>query len=335
LPEERGAAPRAVVFGCADLELNGWERGFFAEADPLGFILFGRNCESPAQVRALVASLRATVGRQDAPVMIDQEGGRVARLTPPHWAARPAAACFGELAARDPDDATRAVWLNARLLATDLQPLGITVDCAPLLDLRWPEGHDVIGDRAFGDDPARVAALGRAFCDGLMAGGVLPVVKHIPGHLALPVVEASREELEATDFAAFRLLKDAPWAMTAHVVYSAIDAEAPATTSLKVISEIIRGTIEFHGILLSDDLSMSALDGDLGARAAAALAAGCDVNLHCNGDPAEMEAVAAATGRLGAAAKARLAGRGARCAAPQPFDTAAAGAELDQLLDHA
>lgn len=341
--ESRPAASRAVIFGCAGLELSGWERAFFAESDPLGFILFRHNCDSPAQVRALVDALRGVVGREDAPVLIDQEGGRVARLTPPHWPARPPAARFGDLAARDPRAAERAVRLNGRLLAADLSPLGITVDCAPLLDLRWPEGHDIIGDRAFGDDPARVAELGRAFCEGLLAGGVLPIVKHIPGHgralcdshLALPVVEASREELEATDFAAFRLLKDAPWAMTAHVVYSAIDSAAPATTSAKVISEIIRGTIGFQGVLVSDDLSMSALEGDLGARAAAALSAGCDLNLHCNGTPAEMEAVAAATGLLRPEAEARLAAGWKRCSAPNEFDADAASAELDQLLDRA
>ena len=341
-----GRVPRAVIFGCTGPSLTDWERAFFADSDPLGFILFRRNCETPDQIRALVTALRGTVNRADAPVLIDQEGGRVARLRPPHWEARPAAGLFAALAERDSDRALEAVRLNARLLAEDLRPLGITVDCAPVLDLRWPDAHEVIGDRAFGSEPARVAALGRAFCEGLLAGGVLPVVKHMPGHGRalcdshhdLPRVTAPLADLERSDFEAFRLLADAPWGMTGHIVFEAIDPARPATTSPKVISEIIRTTIGFNGVLVSDDLSMKALSGGLGERAAASLAAGCDVALHCNGEPAEMEAVTAAAGPLGAAAQRRLAAAESRLPAPNTapaIDVAAARGQLDLLLDRA
>jgi len=321
--------------------LTEWERAFFARTAPLGFILFARNVQDPPQVRALVTDLRAAVGRADAPVLIDQEGGRVARLRPPHWRAAPPAARFGVLAERDPDAACRAVMLNARLLAAELADLGITVDCAPVLDLRRPETHEAIGDRAFAGDPDLVAMLGRSFCTGLLAGGVTPVIKHVPGHgratvdshLALPMVAAARDELMASDFRAFAALADAPWAMSAHVVFRAIDPDHPATTSPRVVAEIIRGAIGFDGVLVSDDLSMQALSGNLGARAAAALAAGCDVALHCNGRRDEMEQVAAAVPALDAAAIRRLSAAAARSAPrPDPIDVAAATAELDDLL---
>ncbi|HLI11462.1 MAG TPA: beta-N-acetylhexosaminidase [Alphaproteobacteria bacterium] len=336
----RNQTPRAAILGCAATSLSEAERRFFAEADPLGFILFARNCESPPQVRALVAALRETVGRADAPVLIDQEGGRVARLGPPHWRKGPPAARFGALAARDEAASQRATWLHARLLADELAALGITVDCAPVLDLALPETHDVIGDRAFAGEPSRVAALGRAFCDGLLAGGVLPVVKHIPGHgratadshHELPVVEAGADVLRATDWVPFQRLADAPWAMTAHVTYAAIDAAAPATTSRRVIAEVIRGEIGFAGVLLSDDLGMQALAGDFAARAQAVLAAGCDVALHCSGDMAEMTAVIAATPSLSEAARERIARAEAQRGRPGDFDRAAALAELDALL---
>ena len=337
---------RAIVLGCAGYEVGASETAFFREADPLGFILFARNCDHPDQVRALVDSLRESVGRADAPVLIDQEGGRVARLKPPHWRAAPPPARFGDLAERDPERAVRAAWINARLLAADLAPLGITVDCTPLLDLRLPQTHGVIGDRAFGADPARVAALGRAVCDGLMAGGVAPVVKHLPGHgrarvdshEALPEVNTDAARLAETDFAPFAALRDAPWGMTAHVVYTAFDPRWPATVSASVVAEVIRRRIGFDGVLISDDVSMQALDGDLRARTAGALAAGCDVALHCNGDLAEMEQVAAAAGTLAPAAEARL-DRAARALAAAR-DTHVAGgvdgealrAELDDLL---
>lgn len=319
---------RAVIFGCECLTVTDWERAFFAQTDPLGFILFARNCETPAQVRTLVTDLRACVGRADAPVLIDQEGGRVARLKPPHWRAAPAPARFGEMVPVDRDRACEAVRLNARLLAAEVHDLGITVDCVPLLDLRVAEADAVIGDRAFSADADVVATLGRAVCDGMLAAGVMPVVKHMPGHgralvdshHALPVVDTPRGELEATDFSPFAALADAPWGMTAHVVYSAIDPQAPATTSRIVVDEIIRGFIGFDGVLVSDDLSMQALRGGLADRAAAALAAGCDVALHCNGKAEEMTAVAGAVPALTAAAERRLAAATARLAHPPPLD---------------
>jgi len=306
--------PSAVIYGCAGLTLSDEEKRFFTEADPLGFILFARNIDTPAQVRALVDEMRACVGRR-APVLIDQEGGRVQRLRSPHWLKRPPMVVFGRLAARDMGLARRAARLNARLIAADLAELGIDVDCAPLLDVPVAGAHDIIGDRAFGYDPLLVADLGRAVCDGLLDGAVMPVVKHIPGHgralvdshLDLPVVEASAETLAQSDFAPFRSLRDAPWAMTAHVVYKAFDALRPATTSPVVINDIIRGEIGCEAVLLSDDLSMKALKGDFSDRTRATLEADCDVALHCNGDMAEMRAIAAAMRPLSDAAQERLA----------------------------
>lgn len=287
-----------VIYGCLGKQLNEWERGFFRDADPFGFILFARNVEERAQIKTLVQDLRACVGRK-APVLIDQEGGRVQRLKPPTWRQGLPAERFGKLAARDLPAARRAVFLNHRLIAADLAELGIDVDCAPVMDLRFPGAHDVIGDRSFGGDPVLVADLARAACDGLLAGGVLPIPKHIPGHGRalvdshhdLPRCQASRAELEASDFLPFRLLRDQAWAMTAHVVYEAIDAENCATLSKKVIAEVIRGHIGFDGLLLSDDLSMQALSGTLKERAERSLAAGCDIVLHCNGKPEEMSQV--------------------------------------------
>ena len=337
-------APKAVIFGCEGLSLTAWERDFFARHDPLGFILFARNCESPDQIRALVGEMRASVGRAEAPVLIDQEGGRVARLKPPHWRAAPPAARFGTLARRDPEAAREAARLNARLMAAELHGLGISVDCVPALDLAVPGAHDVIGDRAFSGDAETVAMLGRAVCEGMLAGGVMPVMKHIPGHgragvdshHSLPVVATQKAELEATDFAPFKVLAGMPWAMTGHVIYDAIDPERPATTSPKVIAEIIRGHIGFEGVLVSDDLSMQALSGGLGERAAAALAAGCDIALHCNGKAQEMEAVAEACGPLSEAGLARLeAAAGRPEAKPEALDTAAALSRLNVLLESA
>ncbi len=331
----------AVIFGCEGLSLTNWEREFFADSNPLGFILFARNCERPEQVRALVAELRESVGRGSAPVLIDQEGGRVARLKPPRWRAVPAAGRFGLLAGRDRELAEQAVHLNARLIAAELRDLGITVDCAPVLDLPTPGASDVIGDRAFGADPERVAELGRAFCDGLLAGGVLPVIKHIPGHgrarvdthHQLPVVETPRAELEVSDFRPFVALAGAPWAMTGHLVYAAIDPDNPATLSHAVIAEVIRGTIGFDGVLVTDDLSMQALSGDFAARASKSLAAGCDVVLHCNGKAEEMTAAMGGIGALSAEATRRLTAAAARPQAPEEVDSAALAARLERLLD--
>ena len=300
---------RAFVSGCQGTRLGEEERAFLREADPWGLILFKRNVESREQLRALTGEFRALVGR-DAPVLIDQEGGRVQRLAPPLWAAYPAAARFE--AELGPERAEAAVRLTMRLIAHDLREVGINVDCAPVLDVADEATHAVIGSRAYGRNPERVAALGAAAMAGLMAGGVAPVVKHIPGHgraradshLELPVVEASLAELER-DFAPFRALKDAPAAMTAHVVYTAIDRERPGTTSPKVLAEIVRGDIGFDGLLISDDLSMKALGGPFDKRARAAFAAGVDIALHCNGELAEGRPVAEAAPPLEGRALAR------------------------------
>ncbi len=306
--------PKAVIFGCSGPALSGEERRFFAETPPVGFILFERNCQDPRQVIGLVAELKEITGRAGTPILIDQEGGRVQRLKPPHWRNAPPASVFGALAAKDMALAQEAARLNARLIAAELSDLGITVDCAPVLDVPGPKAHSIIGDRAYGGDPETVTALALAAAEGFLSGGVLPVVKHIPGHgraLAdsheeLPVVEADVGDLEAVDFKPFQALGHLPWAMTAHVVYRALDAENPATTSPKVISQTIRGTIGFEGVLISDDIGMKALKGQFPERAAAVLAAGCDLVLHCSGDLAEMEAVAQGTGGLSDEAAARL-----------------------------
>ncbi len=298
--------PKAVILGCAGLELTPEEKTFFSAEDPFGFILFGRNCENPEQVGSLVRDLRGTVARADAPVLIDQEGGRVQRLKPPHWRQAPPAARFGELYSRDPAAGLEAVRLNSTLIGLELADLGINVDCLPCLDVVSADGHAIIGDRAFGSDPRLVSALGKAACDGILAAGVLPVLKHVPGHgrarvdshLELPTVEAAGKDLADVDFAPFRVLSDMPLAMTAHVVYTAFDPEAPATLSKRVVGEVIRGQIGFKGILMSDDISMKALSGEIGTRAVQAFGAGCDIVLHCNGDMGEMKAVTAATADL-------------------------------------
>ena len=332
----------ACILGCSGLMLSKPERAFFRAVQPWGFILFKRNVETPDQVRALVDALRACVDRLDAPVLIDQEGGRVQRLGPPHWRRYPPGRAYGDLHANDPLIRREITRLGARLLAHDLAALGINIDCVPVLDVPEPDAHGVIGDRAYGETPDEVATLGRAAAEGLLAGGVLPVIKHIPGHgrakadshLALPVVDASYEDLDARDFAPFRMLSDMPLAMTAHVVYTAVDRKRPATTSRKAISRVIRGAIGFDGLLMSDDLSMKALSGDFAERTRASLAAGCDVVLHCNGDMAEMKAVADATPRLKGRAKARAAAALARIVrAPEPFDADAARARFDAAFE--
>jgi beta-N-acetylhexosaminidase len=332
-------APRAIVLGCSGESLNAFERDFFSAAAPTGFILFRRNCASPGQVRELTASLRECVGRDDAPVLIDQEGGRVARLRPPHWRLYPSAVRLASL----PDPlAERAARLAARLMADDLGSLGITVDCLPVLDLPVSGADPVIGDRAYGSDPDRVARLGRAVCKGLLEGAVLPVIKHIPGHgrarvdshAARPLVETRHRELSRTDFAPFRALASMPWAMTAHVVYAAIDAAAPATLSRRVIAEVIREEIGFNGVLVSDDLSMQALGGKIGDRAQQAIAAGCDLALHCNGDAREMEEIVAAVKPISAATAGRLARAEElrRHPGAARFDRREAETQLDALL---
>ena len=304
---------RALIVGCAGPKLSAAEREFLARVKPWGLILFKRNIESPAQVSALTREFRGVVGYREAPVLIDQEGGRVQRLSPPLWPDFPPAARLGAAYGRDPARGIEAAKLGARLIASELSALGITIDCMPVADLRLPEGHGVIGDRAYGMEIETVARLARAAAEGLIAGGVLPVVKHIPGHgraradshEVLPVVETARGELERTDFEPFRRLHDLPLAMTAHVVYAAIDPKLPATVSRKVVQDIIRGHIGFDGLLLTDDLSMKALSGDFHARAEAALAAGCDIVLHCNGRLEEMAAIAAACPPLAGEAERR------------------------------
>ncbi|MEI6985689.1 MAG: beta-N-acetylhexosaminidase [Rhodospirillaceae bacterium] len=334
------ASPRAVVFGCAGPTLDAEERAFFRDADPIGFILFRRNVTSPGQVRLLVEDLRLSVGRADAPVLIDQEGGRVARLRPPHWPPHPPARSIGELAERNPAAGREASWINGRLLAAMLFDLGITIDCAPVCDVPVPQAHDVIGDRAFADDPVLVSELARSFCDGLLDGGVLPVIKHIPGHgraasdshQELPVVAASLDLLDATDFVPFRRLADLPLGMVAHVVYYAIDPDRPASTSSEVIAAVVRGALGFDGLLLSDDLSMGALDGSLAERARDVLAAGCDIVLHCNGQLDEMQEVATATPALAGAALTRWHRAQTFLKPPQPIDASDLRIRLDSLL---
>jgi beta-N-acetylhexosaminidase len=329
-----------AIYGCAGLVLGPEERDFFRAARPWGFIVFARNIADRDQLRALVRSLRETVDDANAPVLIDQEGGRVARLKPPHWNERPSAARFGALYAEQPEAAREAVYLNARLIAHDLREVGINVDCLPVLDVPVDGADAIIGDRAFARDPAIIIDLGRAQIEGLMEGGVLPVMKHIPGHgrasadshLALPRVATGAEELSATDFVTFRSLNQCPMAMTAHVVYDAIDPQRPATTSPKVIRDVIRGEIGFDGLLMSDDVSMNALSGPLSVRAKAALFAGCDVVLHCNGGMEEMREVAEEAKPLDGAALKRAEQALAHLTPPDPFDPAAASARLAELL---
>ena len=331
----------AAILGCAGTKLTPEERGFFAKHRPLGFILFARNIDTPDQIRALVADLRAAVDDPSAPVLIDQEGGRVQRLKPPRWRAAPPMAPFGALHARDPAAAVEALTLDIALIASELRDLGIDVDCAPVLDVPAPDGHEIIGDRAFSDDPAVVAALGRVASDAFLAHGVLPVAKHIPGHgratqdshLALPRVGASLAELRERDFPPFAALKDCPLGMTAHIVYDAIDPDRPATSSSAVIGDIVRGELGFDGLLMTDDLSMKALSGSFADRAADARAAGCDVVLHCNGDPLEMASALDGAGLMDAEGARRWASAMARRAvAPADFDVGAATSRLDALL---
>ncbi|MBV8792792.1 MAG: beta-N-acetylhexosaminidase [Pseudolabrys sp.] len=332
-------APRAFITGIAGFSLTSDEQSFLREADPWGLILFKRNINSPQQIIDLTAMFRQIMGR-DAPILIDQEGGRVQRLGPPHWPAYPPGATFGELYDRDRPAGIALARLGARLIASDLRPLGIDVDCLPLADVPAPEGDPIIGDRAYGTEPAKVAALAGAVAEGLLEGGVLPVLKHIPGHgratadshKSLPVVEADRKTLDVTDFAAFRPLKDLPLGMTAHVVFSAIDPAQPATTSATIVHEVIRNSIGFQGLLMSDDVSMGALTGTLAERSRAALAAGCDIVLHCNGDLNEMREVASASPALTGQAAARAETALKRRRAPQPFDIAAAREEFREMM---
>src|SRR4051794_3408984 len=334
---------RAFITGGSGLTLTPDERDFMRTARPWGFILFKRNIETPAQVTALVTELRESIGESDAPVLIDQEGGRVQRFGPPHWPVYPPGAVFGTLYDVDRKLGLTAARLSARLIAADLIELGVTVDCLPLADLPVAGADAVIGNRAYGTEPGKVAAIARAVTEGLEQGGVLPVLKHIPGHgratadthFQLPRVDTPKAELERTDFAAFRPLADLPMAMTAHVVFSALDPAQPATTSATIIEQVIRGSIGFQGLLMSDDVSMNALAGSIAERTRAIVSGGCDMVLHCNGKLDEMREVAreapVLSGKALDRAKRALASR----KAPQPFDRVAARAELDELVGRA
>ena len=297
---------RALIVGLADTSLRPEEGRFLKEVCPAGLILFARNVEAPDQLRKLISDAREAIGSPDCLVAIDHEGGRVQRLRSPHWTEFPAAARYGELFATNAKKATRALALATRLCAAELRDLGINTNCAPCLDLPVEGAHDVIGDRAYGRELPLVVDLGRIVAKTYMEAGVLPVIKHMPGHgrakvdshKALPIVETEIDELVTTDFAPFRALKDLPAAMTAHVVYTSVDSTMPATTSERVIGSIVRDAIGFDNLLLTDDLSMSALRGDVGERALAARTAGCDLVLHCDGNLYEMKAVADQAGNL-------------------------------------
>jgi len=331
-----------VIFTCAGKTLRADEADYFREADPFGFILFADNIESGPQVRDLVAALRDCIERPDAPVLIDQEGGRVARFGPPEWRAAPPARVFGELAARDLEAASRAARLNARLMATELHEMGINVDCAPVLDLSIPGAHDVIGDRSYGGDPDLVATLGRAVAEGLLAGGVMPMIKHMPGHgramadshKELPSVDLPLSELQATDFAPFRALADMPLAMTAHILFPQLDPALPATTSPRIVREILRGDIGYEGLIVSDDVTMGALSGDNATRARATREAGCDIVLHCYAELDGMREIAKGAGLMDEESSRRWArGLAMLPGAPDSIDKPALEAELAALLE--
>lgn len=329
---------RAFIAGCLGTSLTPDERSFFRDARPWGFILFKRNTQSPEQVAALTAQMRETVGWH-APILIDQEGGRVQRMGPPLWPAYPPARAF--LAINDPVQRREIVRLSARLMAHDLKSVGIDVDCLPVLDVPVAGSHDVIGNRAYAHDPDMVAKLGRAAAEGLIAGGVLPVVKHMPGHGRakadshhdLPVVEASLEELRASDFRPFRHLADMPMAMTAHVVFTALDAKHPATVSRTIVGDIMREELGYDGLIMTDDISMKALSGGFAQKARAAIRAGVDVVLHCHGIMDEMVAVAGAVPRMSGARARRAAMALARIRhEPEPLDLDEARAQLSGAL---
>lgn len=291
---------RAFISGCSGPVLTAQEREFIRKFEPWGLILFARNCVDPDQIRALIAEFRECVGHATAPVLIDQEGGRVQRLKPPHWAQYPPGRKFGDAYATQPQLACDMAQLVGFCIGSDLYDLGINIDCAPVADVPVPGAHDVIGDRAFGTQPEQIAKLSSAMAEGLMRAGVCPVIKHIPGHgraqsdshKALPIVKAGKDDLATTDFAAFKVLANLPAAMTAHVIYEAYDKQYTATHSATIIQDVIRGEIGFDGLLMTDDLSMQALEGPFEERAQRAFEAGCDVVLHCNGNLVEMTSIA-------------------------------------------
>ncbi len=331
-------AARACILGCLGPQLTPEESAYFRDADPWGFIIFARNIETPDQVRALTSELRETVGR-NAPILIDQEGGRVARFRAPHWRewdpALDFATAYGE-------NAEQAMYLRGRMIAEDLHSVGVDVNCTPMLDVATADSHDIILNRCYGDDPETVAENGRALSNGQLDGGVLSIIKHIPGHGRadldshhdLPQLDTPLEELQATDFVPFRRLNDLPMAMTAHITYTAIDPDTCATLSPKAISTI-RNDIGFDGLLMTDDLSMKALGGTFEERTERALSAGCDIILHCNGERAEMDPILANTPKLTGHSAARASAALDQRFTPEPFDRTAAEAELKSLLKDA
>lgn len=333
-------APKAFICGVSGVTLSPQEAAFFERERPCGFILFKRNIETPEQVRKLIADVRTASAVDPMLILVDQEGGRVQRLNLPHWPRYPCARAFAEVYRSDPQAAVDCARLVARAMASDLRDLGINMDCAPVLDLSVSGASDVIGDRAYGETPQQVAALGRAVCEGLLTGGVLPVIKHIPGHgratadshFALPVIDTSLAELRETDFLPFSRLADMPAAMTAHVILSAVDPQNAVTVSQRAISEIVRGEIGYGGLLISDDLSMCALSGRMEHRTSAALDAGCDIALHCNGKMHEMEAVASATPVLSGESLVRFQAAVSRIGEPGVFDVTRALAVVEEML---
>lgn len=336
-------AVTAAIYGFAGLDLTEDEIAFFREAEPWGYIVFARNIETPEQVLRATDRLRDLSGRADLPILVDQEGGRVTRFKEPHWRKPPPAAHFGKLYEKDPAKGLEAVRLNARLLAAELGAVGVNVNCLPMLDVRAPEANDVvIGDRAFGETPGVIAALGRAAAEGLLAGGCLPVMKHLPGHGRatvdshhdLPVVEASLDLLEAVDFAPFRALRDLPIAMTGHLIFTALDPETPSTLSRIIIEDVIRSPqgLGFEGLLLTDDISMNAIGGSYGERVRRSLGAGCDIVLHCNGDMAEMTAIADEAPILCGKPLERAEKALKSCPRPDKFDSHAEWNRLQRLV---
>jgi beta-N-acetylhexosaminidase len=321
---------KAFISGCAGARLSDAERRFFAATRPCGLILFARNCETPKQLRALIASFKDAVGSDEVLVLIDQEGGRVQRLRPPHWRNMPPARCYGRWYETDPEAAKRAAFAGARLTAQELYGTGITVNTMPVLDVPQKGAHEIIGDRAYSTDPDVVIALGRAVMEGTLAGGVLPVIKHVPGHgrakadshLALPRIDVAAPELSAVDFRPFHALRHAPLAMTAHVLLPAFDDRRPASTSPVIMGEVIRDQIGLTGLVMSDDLGMKALGGPFAERARDVIEAGCDVALHCGGDLAEMVEVGNAVPPLEGLAAERFVRARACLHDPQAFDIA-------------
>ena len=333
---------KAMILGVHGKTVTPEERAFFADVNPWGFILFARNVESPDQLRALTLDLRECVGRENTPILMDQEGGRVQRLRPPHWGKYPPASTLGALYDLDPQKGLRAAWLHSRLMAFDLLSVGVNVNCLPVLDVPSLDGHDVIGDRAYGRTPEQVSKLGSEVCQGSIAGGVMPVIKHIPGHgrancdshMELPIVPTDLKTLAKTDFQPFIDLNHIAMAMTAHVIYSAIDDTAPATTSKVVMNEIIRGHLSYDGLIMCDDITMNALSGGLTKRTRAIFDAGCDIVLHCTGEIEEMKQVAESTpalvGKSNGRAVAALKGIGQA----DELNEAGCKAEFSELIGH-